>query len=452
MLQYPVQLPPLSLTPSKRTPLIRRDTSDDLQSLTHKRAFTDKLVPSRPSHPVVPIHVSTAFSAVSSPASTPPSTPSPNPCLSIKQVPRSPLTASPHQLPSPIPRSPHPLASNLSSYDAKSYGSSNSSVVADVLAPGDLVGDGLPLQGETIVRVPISSSEPRADYDDPAKEFEVVRMLGTGSYAVVYLVREVLSRPCSPASDDEHGVAVTGSMEMDDDYFARHRAVEYGREYAIKVLSKANLDRDALDAQLFEVCYYRMDICAFIDCLFAQATIHQSLPAHPNIVTLHRTLETPSYLLLLLEFVPGEDLFYFLEQARDHYEVDPLASDLSTTPPSDSSCTPSSPSLLSSLAPSQLLSRTRLHLIASMFSQMCEAVATCHDNSVFHRDIKPENFIVTDGWTTLLDGQRERKVVVKLTDFGLSTTETDATDMDCGSAPYMSFGMSIAALSSPYTC
>ena len=77
-----------------------------------------------------------------------------------------------------------------------------------------------------------------------------------------------------------------------------------------------------------------------------------------------------------------------------------------------------------------------------MFSQMCEAVATCHENSVFHRDIKPENFIVTDGWTTLPDGRSERKVVVKLTDFGLSTTDVESADMDCGSAPYMSFGMS----------
>lgn len=267
MLQYPVQLPPLSLTSSKRTPLIRRDTSDDLQngSLTHKRAFNDKLVPSRPSHHVVPIHVSTAFSTASSPTSTPPSTPSPNPRVSTKQIPRSPLVSSSHQLPSPVPRSPHPLKSNLSSYDTKSYGSSSSSVVADVLAPGDLVGEGLPLQGETIVRVPISSSEPRADYDDPAKEFEVVRMLGTGSYAVVYLVREVLSRPRSPPSDDEHGVAVAGSMEMDDGYFARHHAVEYGREYAIKVLSKANLDQDALDAQLFEVCCFRVYICDCTD-------------------------------------------------------------------------------------------------------------------------------------------------------------------------------------------
>ena len=149
-------------------------------------------------------------------------------------------------------------------------------------------------------------------------------------------------------------------------------------------------------------------------------------------------------MLLLLEFVPGEDLFYFLEQARDHYETDPSTTDLSTSPPvSDSSSasrTPPTPSLLSALAPSQLLSRTRLRLIASMFSQMCEAVATCHDHSVFHRDIKPENFIVTDGWIKLPDGRSERKVVVKLTDFGLSTTDVDSADMDCGSAPYMSFG------------
>lgn len=83
-----------------------------------------------------------------------------------------------------------------------------------------------------------------------------------------------------------------------------------------------------------------------------------------------------------------------------------------------------------------------------MFSQMCEAVAVCHDASVFHRDIKPENFIVTDGWTTNADGSRERKVIVKLSDFGLSTTDVDSADMDCGSAPYMSYGRSSSSRAS----
>jgi len=75
-----------------------------------------------------------------------------------------------------------------------------------------------------------------------------------------------------------------------------------------------------------------------------------------------------------------------------------------------------------------------------MFSQMCDAVAACHAQQVFHRDIKPENFIVTDGTFTTPDGRSERKVVVKLTDFGLSTTDLESADMDCGSAPYMSYG------------
>ncbi len=108
--------------------------------------------------------------------------------------------------------------------------------------------------------------------------------------------------------------------------------------------------------------------------------------------------------------------------------------------------TPPTPSLLSNLSPSKLLSRTRLKLIASMFGQMCDAVAVCHERGVFHRDIKPENFIVTDGWHDVPadDGsgqmRRERRVVVKLSDFGLSTTDVHSADMDCGSAPYMSYG------------
>lgn len=66
---------------------------------------------------------------------------------------------------------------------------------------------------------------------------------------------------------------------------------------------------------------------------------------------------------------------------------------------------------------------------------MCEAVAVCHDVGVYHRDIKPENFIVTDS----IDSYDRRVVVVKLTDFGLSTRESESGDMDCGSAPYMSY-------------
>ena len=65
-----------------------------------------------------------------------------------------------------------------------------------------------------------------------------------------------------------------------------------------------------------------------------------------------------------------------------------------------------------------------------MFAQICEEVATCHEASVFHQDIKPENFIVTDGWTLNQHGIRERKVVVRLSDFGFSTCDAVSSDTD----------------------
>jgi serine/threonine protein kinase len=51
-----------------------------------------------------------------------------------------------------------------------------------------------------------------------------------------------------------------------------------------------------------------------------EVTIHQSLKVHPNIVTLHCSLETDALLLPVLEYVPGEDLYYFLEQEQQQKE------------------------------------------------------------------------------------------------------------------------------------
>ena len=309
----------------------------------------------------------------------------------------------------------------------------HSSPVQDILFPGNIIGQGLDFQGERVRLLPISASHHNSDdhLNAPSIKFEVVKALGAGSYAVVYQVRQILSG-YPPVAEDLSPICAVDF----DDIPSCPAPVKYGREYALKCLSKADLDKDALSAQMFEVCTFRFPAYISPFNYHPQATIHQSLPPHPNIVTLYRTLETPSYLLLLLEYVPGQDLFYFLEQSCDHYEPEPPSS-----PSSAESRTPPTPSLLSSLNPDQLLSRTRLRLISSMFSQMCQAVAVCHAVNVFHRDIKPENFIVTDGWVRSPDGRQERKVVVKLTDFGLSTNDVESADMDCGSAPYMSYGM-----------
>lgn len=68
---------------------------------------------------------------------------------------------------------------------------------------------------------------------------------------------------------------------------------------------------------------------------------------------------------------------------------------------------------------------------------MCEALQACHDAGVSHRDIKPENIIIVDNRAELGSAG---KVVIKITDWGLGTTDERCEDFDCGSKPYMAYG------------
>jgi serine/threonine protein kinase len=77
---------------------------------------------------------------------------------------------------------------------------------------------------------------PVQDSDAP-RRLEVVRQLGSGSYAMVYLARAIVS---PSAADDDY--------DLDDD-----RPVEYGKEYALKCLCKKNLSDDLLEVQRYEV-------------------------------------------------------------------------------------------------------------------------------------------------------------------------------------------------------
>lgn len=250
MLQYPLPLPPLSL---------RKDNASGREERERRRNSSAKRVknenPNGPSiHQGLP-----AFAAFSHPHAPPPSS---KPLSASHNLPHpSPRTQSRHfsfnkqTPPSPVPRSARPNKIDIPSFSytpRSSRPSTACSTVSDILYPGDLIGEGLSLQGESVRVVPLSSSQAHLDAsasEEPAKEFEVIRLLGTGSYAVVYHVREVLSR--KPLSEDGH--SLLGRMDMDDSSI-RRPSVEYGREYAIKCLSKANLDEEALEAQTFEVC------------------------------------------------------------------------------------------------------------------------------------------------------------------------------------------------------
>lgn len=189
-------------------------------------------------------------------------------------------TRSPHPLKAvPLPSSglPSPHLPTADSFGRSTSSNHSSFSAPDVLSPGDLIGEGMELQGEVVRCVPItplpspdlapsqpepatpsqpSSSIAAPSAEEPACTFEVVRRLGTGSYAVVYLVREVLYR--APVGEDlceddgaDLDMSMDGHGDMDTERIKRENV--YGREYAVKLLSKANLDAEALEAQIFEV-------------------------------------------------------------------------------------------------------------------------------------------------------------------------------------------------------
>lgn len=335
--------------------------------------------------------------------------------------------------------------------------SSTQGALVDIFEIGDRLGPKMMHDGHQITIAQTSDGFNEQSADWSGTQLEIVSKLGEGSYAVVYLVKEV------PRMEGLHQISVTpvasssGERSRDvfldegDQTFADETVLQNGDLYGttLKASASGRLAEEQQDAKESEgkffalKCLCKRDLSDdMLEVQRLESTIHQSIPHHPNIVTLYRTYETPEWLFLVLEYCPGQDLFYWLEQAHDTENLgaatpggnsDEADADLTTM-----ESTPPSPSLLASTNSRFLLSRRRLKLISRMFQQICEAVGFCHDRGISHRDIKPENFIVEDTRGSEFAGSTDR-IQVKLTDFGLAVAQTRCIDFDCGSKPYMSY-------------
>lgn len=332
-------------------------------------------------------------------------------------------------------------------YQRSSWGTSEGEAPLDVFEVGDRVGPGLRHDGE-LIRVAETSegfAEQDPEYFD--KQLEVDHLLGYGSYAVVYLVHDVPESDRAPTSvranetptesrtpgarsgelAGKTPVADAGGHVQPSSSASR----DHPRQFALKCLSKQNLSSEMLDLQRIE------------------ATIHQSIPKHPNIITLYCIYETSNWLFLVLEYCPGQDLYYWLEEAdlaqaplgslpmkKDKHDNSSMQGTMSEE---SMKRLYSTPWLLARSSPNLLLSKQRLEFVGEMFFKMCEAVQFCHDRGISHRDIKPENFIVQDARDIRHSSGEGQIVTVKLTDFGLATVKDQCDDFNCGSKPYMAF-------------
>ncbi|TFK90324.1 Pkinase-domain-containing protein, partial [Polyporus arcularius HHB13444] len=116
---------------------------------------------------------------------------------------------------------------------------------------------------------------------------------------------------------------------------------------------------------------------------------HSEVSGHPNICELYGYYETSELFYIVIEYCPGGDLLHALVQRRLYSRKD--------------------------------------ELVKSIFVQLLDAVAHCHENGVYHRDLKPDNVMVNE------DGS-----LIKLADFGLATTSKVSDNFGCGSSTYMS--------------
>ncbi|XP_053456504.1 serine/threonine-protein kinase DCLK3 [Nycticebus coucang] len=170
---------------------------------------------------------------------------------------------------------------------------------------------------------------------DVEKHYETGRVLGDGNFAVV--------KEC------------------------RHRATR--QAYAMKIIDKARLKgkEDMVDSEIL---------------------IIQSL-SHPNIVKLHEVYETDSEIYLILEYVPGGDLFDALIESVKFPEPD----------------------------------------AALMIMDLCKALVHMHGKSIVHRDLKPENLLV--------QRNEDKSTTLKLADFGLAKHVVRPIFTVCGTPTYV---------------
>ncbi|KAH9896939.1 Pkinase-domain-containing protein [Cubamyces lactineus] len=120
-----------------------------------------------------------------------------------------------------------------------------------------------------------------------------------------------------------------------------------------------------------------------------EVTAHLRVSDHPNIVTVHDVLECPYFIYIVLDYCVGGDLFEPMLEQMAYCRNDVL--------------------------------------LKSIFLQLVDAVQYCHDHGVYHRDLKPDNILSNE------DGS-----IVKVADFGLSTTAKVSDTFGCGSSNYMS--------------
>ncbi|CAD8163908.1 unnamed protein product [Paramecium pentaurelia] len=168
------------------------------------------------------------------------------------------------------------------------------------------------------------------------RDFEFIRCIGVGGFSKVYLVRETRT----------------------------------GQFYAMKLVEK----KPIMQQNKQNIIQNERDIMIKLN--------------HPFIVKMQYAFESRKYLVFVLEYCSGGELFYLLRKVKKMSEEEAYF----------------------------------------YFAEICLGMKNLHNNNIIYRDIKPENILID------FDGH------IRIADFGLSKPQMDNQDIAysfCGSPEYM---------------
>lgn len=211
-----------------------------------------------------------------------------------------------------------------------------------------------------------------------------------------------------------HGIVVGEvSREEEESWLSR---IEYTGEVlgvgGFSVVHAAQDTKDQTIKYAVKVVKIPADNACFVRRLVREVRLLQELD-HPNIVKLHKVLESPDTCHLFMEHCTGGELLGLM----DHMEFDDDG--------------------VRSLQFDDLHSGEAVEFseqqIVYILHQVLEAVKHCHDRCIVHRDLKMENVLLSEPWQ---QGNRQ----VKLADFGFATVlkENERLTSACGSPHYCS--------------
>ena len=117
-----------------------------------------------------------------------------------------------------------------------------------------------------------------------------------------------------------------------------------------------------------------------------ELSVHLRIGAHPNIVNLLDSFETPNHSYLVLEYCANGDLYEAIRQGKGPLET---------------------------------------QHVRDFMLQLVDAVEYMHAHGIYHRDLKPENLFLAQSGS------------IKIGDFGLATTNVWSYEVAVGSDRYM---------------